>query len=235
MKHLLNNLSEEEKNRIREQHEGGMKVNTEKFKSLLESKLGNAKPLLSEAAIESEMGSLLNQVKSMEKSTPIGGLLSVQASGDKITAKPKNSTNPPLSIALSSPELPSLRMAGVKQYGDTIFINAKIKLRDIGNMGLVAITKLGSITIDIYDATGKVRYTGEQSEDEIGWTGLSDSQAKKLGYKDSDDIILGLYLGLGAGGVTRILDALQKVQYKPGVVSSIKIPVVGKTINISRV
>ena len=48
MKHLLNNLSEEEKNRIREQHEGGMKVNTEKFKSLLESKLGNAKPLIEE-------------------------------------------------------------------------------------------------------------------------------------------------------------------------------------------
>lgn len=48
MKHLLNNLSEEEKNRIREQHEGGMKVNTERFKSLLESKSGNVKPLLNE-------------------------------------------------------------------------------------------------------------------------------------------------------------------------------------------
>lgn len=48
MKHLLNNLSEEEKNRIREQHEGGMKVNTEKFKSLLESKLGDSKPLISD-------------------------------------------------------------------------------------------------------------------------------------------------------------------------------------------
>ena len=48
MKHLLNNLSEEEKNSIREQHEGGMKVNTENFKSLLESKLGNAKPLIIE-------------------------------------------------------------------------------------------------------------------------------------------------------------------------------------------
>lgn len=48
MKHLLNNLSEEEKNRIREQHEGGMKVNTERFKSLLESKLGDAKPLISD-------------------------------------------------------------------------------------------------------------------------------------------------------------------------------------------
>jgi len=48
MKHLLNNLTENEKNAIREQHEGGMKVNTKKFKSLLESKSGSVKPLISE-------------------------------------------------------------------------------------------------------------------------------------------------------------------------------------------
>lgn len=49
MKHLLNNLSEEEKNAIREQHTGGMKVMTENFNKLLNSKLGDAKPLVSEA------------------------------------------------------------------------------------------------------------------------------------------------------------------------------------------
>ena len=48
MKHLLNNLTEEEKNSIRGQHTGGMEVNTEKFKTLYESKLGNVKTLLSE-------------------------------------------------------------------------------------------------------------------------------------------------------------------------------------------
>ena len=46
MKHLLNNLSEEEKNSIREQHKGGMKLNTSRFRTLLESKSGNVKPLL---------------------------------------------------------------------------------------------------------------------------------------------------------------------------------------------
>jgi hypothetical protein len=46
MKHLLNNLSENEKNSIREQHEGGMTIDTSRFKSLLENKLGNAKPLV---------------------------------------------------------------------------------------------------------------------------------------------------------------------------------------------
>lgn len=48
MKHILNDLSNEEKNRIREQHEGGMKVDSSKFKKLLENKLGNSKPLVSE-------------------------------------------------------------------------------------------------------------------------------------------------------------------------------------------
>jgi hypothetical protein len=48
MKHILNNLSEEEKNAIREQHTGGMKVITEKFSKLINSKLGDSKPLVKE-------------------------------------------------------------------------------------------------------------------------------------------------------------------------------------------
>ena len=48
MKHLLNNMSEEEKNAIREQHTGGMKVMTENFSKLLNSKLGDAKPIVEE-------------------------------------------------------------------------------------------------------------------------------------------------------------------------------------------
>ena len=46
MKHLLNNLTEQEKNSIREQHTGGMKVSNYRFKALLENKLGNSKPLV---------------------------------------------------------------------------------------------------------------------------------------------------------------------------------------------
>ena len=48
MKHLLNDLSSEEKNRIREQYEGGMSVDTSKFKNLVETKLGDPKPLVNE-------------------------------------------------------------------------------------------------------------------------------------------------------------------------------------------
>ena len=52
MKHILNNLSEQEKNAIREQHTGGMKVMTENFSKLLNSKLGDSKPLVSEQVKE---------------------------------------------------------------------------------------------------------------------------------------------------------------------------------------
>jgi len=50
MKHLLNNMSEEEKNSIREQHSGGMKLQNEKFKLMVEKKLGDVKPILTESA-----------------------------------------------------------------------------------------------------------------------------------------------------------------------------------------
>lgn len=52
MKHLLNNMTEEEKNAIREQHAGGMKVMTENFSKLVKSKLGDSKPLVSEQVDE---------------------------------------------------------------------------------------------------------------------------------------------------------------------------------------
>ena len=52
MKHILNNLTEEEKNAIREQHAGGMKVMTENFSKLINSKLGDSKPLVSEQSEE---------------------------------------------------------------------------------------------------------------------------------------------------------------------------------------
>lgn len=48
MKHLLNDLSQSEKNRILEQYNNSLTVDTSKFKKLLESKLGNVKPILTE-------------------------------------------------------------------------------------------------------------------------------------------------------------------------------------------
>ncbi len=52
MKHLLNNLTEEEKNAIREQHTGGMKIMNENFSKLVNTKLGDVKPLVNEQSDE---------------------------------------------------------------------------------------------------------------------------------------------------------------------------------------
>ena len=46
MKHLLNDISEEEKNSIREQHLGGKKIVIENFNRLNETKSGDVKPLM---------------------------------------------------------------------------------------------------------------------------------------------------------------------------------------------
>jgi hypothetical protein len=51
MKHLLNDLTEEEKNSIRGQHTGGMNVVTENFSKLINTKSGDAKPFLNKNAI----------------------------------------------------------------------------------------------------------------------------------------------------------------------------------------
>jgi len=61
MKHILNNLSEEEKNTIREQHAGGMKVVTENFSKLINSKLGDSKPLVKEQAQAPATGTTTSQ------------------------------------------------------------------------------------------------------------------------------------------------------------------------------
>jgi hypothetical protein len=67
MKHILNDMSEQEKNSIREQHTGGMKVMTENFSKLINSKLGDSKPLLEEEDMEmSDETTFSFEGKSME-------------------------------------------------------------------------------------------------------------------------------------------------------------------------
>jgi peptidoglycan hydrolase-like protein with peptidoglycan-binding domain len=63
MKHILNDLTEQEKNSIREQHTGGMKVMTENFSKLLNSKLGDVKPMVKEQLIIPEADKLAPQTK----------------------------------------------------------------------------------------------------------------------------------------------------------------------------
>jgi len=60
MKHLLNNLSEQEKNAIREQHTGGMKLSNEKFSKLISSRLGDVRTLVKEEDEGMEMSQGIN-------------------------------------------------------------------------------------------------------------------------------------------------------------------------------
>ena len=65
MKHLLNNLSEEEKNSIREQHTGGMKVMTENFSRLLNSKLGDSRPISEQTMAPQPNSEIISTLKEL--------------------------------------------------------------------------------------------------------------------------------------------------------------------------
>jgi hypothetical protein len=55
MKHILNNLTKEEKDNILKQHSGGMKVMSENFNRLMNAKLGNVKPLINEQNVNKKL------------------------------------------------------------------------------------------------------------------------------------------------------------------------------------
>jgi len=63
MKNLLNDLSYYEKQRILEQYENSIFVETSKFKKLMNSKLGNVKPLISEQSNTQPISNLSSQDK----------------------------------------------------------------------------------------------------------------------------------------------------------------------------
>jgi hypothetical protein len=46
MKHILNNISENEKKEILNQYNGQLKIDNSKFNKLVENKLGDVKPIL---------------------------------------------------------------------------------------------------------------------------------------------------------------------------------------------
>ena len=64
-------MTEKEKNAIREQHTGGMKVMTENFSRLLNSKLGDSKPLVSEqnTPVKLKKGDIVTIVKKSDTSS----------------------------------------------------------------------------------------------------------------------------------------------------------------------
>lgn len=65
MKHLLNDISQEEKNRILGQHSGGKKVTIENFNELVNKKLGEVKPYLIKEEVIDGWENIFNKLKSV--------------------------------------------------------------------------------------------------------------------------------------------------------------------------
>lgn len=86
MKHLLNNLSEEEKNSIREQHEGGRKIVIENFRKLIETKSGDVK-LYTES---NENNSIKEQLTSSAGPAVPDNVIRITIKGNERTAKLKS-------------------------------------------------------------------------------------------------------------------------------------------------
>ncbi len=96
MKHLLNNLSQEEKDNIRRQHSGGMNVVTENFDRLLNNKLGDVKPLINEdeevfeqlgSGVRSKLAGLGARVQTTTQNLKTA--ITPTTSGQRITDSPK--------------------------------------------------------------------------------------------------------------------------------------------------
>jgi hypothetical protein len=143
MKHLLNDLSEEEKNRIREQHTGGKKIVIENFNKLVNTKLGDAKPFLNEQQTENptkDMYSVL--IGYLVKLAEDGGKKGIQGLDDMAAIKETRmyfeslrdgKTPTPLSkpaeivknyVMTETKKMQGQELVALKQYGE----NVKTKL-----------------------------------------------------------------------------------------------------------
>ena len=114
MKHILNNLSEEEKNAIREQHEGGMKVMTENFSKLINSKLGDSKPLVNEQPIPAPT----------PKQTP-GPNLAASGGGTTPQTKPKvnKTVNPKIDLDCNKKLIVNTQLPKLSKDANLAIIN----------------------------------------------------------------------------------------------------------------
>ena len=63
MKHLLNDMSQEEMNSIREQHVGGKKITVENFSNMVNKKLGEVPTLISESESELDEQGLGSRIR----------------------------------------------------------------------------------------------------------------------------------------------------------------------------
>ena len=147
MKHLLNNISEEEKNSIREQHTGGMNLMIENFNKLISSKSGDVKPLVNEqhkepvSYFDPEIGKQATSTSTDESITKWFGEISSKLKGLQIGAykldnngKPTGDFKSYFIDGVSNPELGDIGAENVSSLYDikylTVVLNAHVLTKD---------------------------------------------------------------------------------------------------------
>jgi hypothetical protein len=124
MKHILNDLSEQEKNSIREQHTGGMKVMTESFSKLVKSKLGDVKPVVKEQVTGTNTSDIVVDCFKTHFESPN---MELPKSCKDLAKEIKDTKQLPLDITKYGPCTSDLS----KSTGDNIFTTMG-KLKDVG-------------------------------------------------------------------------------------------------------
>lgn len=147
MKHLLNNISEEEKNSIREQHTGGMNLMIENFNKLISSKSGDVKPLVNEqhkepvSYFDPEIGKQATSTSTDESITKwlkeiSGKLKGLQIGGRKLDSSGKitDDFKSYFIDGVSNPELADIGAENVSSLYDikylTVVLNAHVLTKD---------------------------------------------------------------------------------------------------------
>jgi hypothetical protein len=156
MKHLLNNLSEEEKNAIREQHTGGMKVVTENFKKLIETKSGDVKPLVNEQKTWTDNldldlnipGKKLDPSKVNPKPGSTGTSPKPTAKTTSPTPKPTTYTNKTVNLYLDEKNT---------QFSEMVTIKSEPQIQSNGNV-VMSIDKLRIMTFNCQSTRLVVSY-----------------------------------------------------------------------------
>ena len=122
MKHLLNNISKEEKENILKQYSGGMKVMSENFNRLMGAKHGNAKPLVNEQVRSADAEFYSDNSHSRAEN----GLVYLK-NGDKdeVSDLLSNLPSDTTYIALLDCERADFRDIDLKDFKSLAFINLK--------------------------------------------------------------------------------------------------------------
>jgi len=142
MKHILNDLSEQEKNSIREQHTGGMKVMTESFSKLINSKLGDVKLVVNEQSETTTSDVVVDCFKTHFESPN----MELPKSCKELAKEIKDSKQLPLDITKYGPCTSDLS----KSTGSNIFTTMG-KLKDVGEC---IIKKANSPVVNEQDLVG---------------------------------------------------------------------------------